>query len=156
VYKPRPHRARPVAVPGQSKYTKRGTAPKAKKPQQQPRGADGVDPAAKAAEKRMKRDARRDQRRRALMAPDLGLGIAEADASRTATELRELHVGLDAALSVVQPQSIIPRLADMRLDDQNTVVADAPEPRLIVEALVVRKLALEEAFLDFGGFALEI
>jgi len=26
--------------------------------------------------------------------------------------------------------------------------------RLIVEALVVRKLSLEEAFLDFGGFSL--
>lgn len=28
------------------------------------------------------------------------------------------------------------------------------EPRLIVEALVVRKMSLEEAFLDFGGFSL--
>lgn len=27
-------------------------------------------------------------------------------------------------------------------------------PRLIVEALVVRKMSLEEAFLDFGGFSL--
>jgi hypothetical protein len=27
------------------------------------------------------------------------------------------------------------------------------EPRLIVEALVVRKMSLEEAFLDFGGFS---
>jgi len=30
----------------------------------------------------------------------------------------------------------------------------AGEPRLIVEALVVRKMSLEEAFLDFGGFSL--
>lgn len=30
----------------------------------------------------------------------------------------------------------------------------AREPRLIVEALVVRKMSLEEAFLDFGGFSL--
>jgi len=28
------------------------------------------------------------------------------------------------------------------------------EPRLIVEALVVRKMSLQEAFLDFGGFSL--
>ena len=28
------------------------------------------------------------------------------------------------------------------------------QPRLIVEALVVRKMSLEEAFLDFGGFSL--
>ncbi|KAJ7075670.1 hypothetical protein B0H15DRAFT_866309 [Mycena belliarum] len=32
-------------------------------------------------------------------------------------------------------------------------ISTAP-PRLIVEALVVRKLSLEEAFLDFGGFSL--
>ncbi|EPQ51616.1 hypothetical protein GLOTRDRAFT_140992 [Gloeophyllum trabeum ATCC 11539] len=31
--------------------------------------------------------------------------------------------------------------------------ADQGEPRLIVEVLVVRKLSLEEAFLDFGGFS---
>ena len=30
----------------------------------------------------------------------------------------------------------------------------AEQPRLIVEALVVRKISLEEAFLDFGGFSL--
>lgn len=30
----------------------------------------------------------------------------------------------------------------------------APEPRLIVEALVVRKLSADEVFLDFGGFTL--
>jgi len=60
----------------------------------------------------------------------------------------------------MQPQPIKPLLSDLRLHDldadENTVVTDVPEPRLIVEALVVRKLALEEAFLDFGGFALEI
>ena len=32
--------------------------------------------------------------------------------------------------------------------------AEKGETRLIVEALVVRKMALEEAFLDFGGFSL--
>ncbi|KAJ7854989.1 hypothetical protein B0H14DRAFT_3865360 [Mycena olivaceomarginata] len=32
--------------------------------------------------------------------------------------------------------------------------AQGAAPRLIVEALVVRKMSLEEAFLDFGGFAL--
>ena len=28
------------------------------------------------------------------------------------------------------------------------------EPRLIVEAMVVRKMSIEDAFLDFGGFSL--
>ena len=32
--------------------------------------------------------------------------------------------------------------------------AEKGETRLIVEALVVRKMVLEEAFLDFGGFSL--
>ncbi|KJA17683.1 hypothetical protein HYPSUDRAFT_1009056 [Hypholoma sublateritium FD-334 SS-4] len=31
---------------------------------------------------------------------------------------------------------------------------EVEQPRLIVEALVVRKISLEEAFLDFGGFSL--
>ncbi|KAG2038004.1 hypothetical protein BDR03DRAFT_955523 [Suillus americanus] len=33
------------------------------------------------------------------------------------------------------------------------IEAAMSEPRLIVEALVVRKMSLEEAFLDFGGFS---
>ncbi|TDL20249.1 hypothetical protein BD410DRAFT_841371 [Rickenella mellea] len=38
----------------------------------------------------------------------------------------------------------------------NTNTPHANTPRLIVEVLVVRKLSVEEAFLDFGGFALEL
>ncbi|KAF8583261.1 hypothetical protein K439DRAFT_1653543 [Ramaria rubella] len=149
VYKPRPHRARPPQST-QSKYTKRGAVSKPKsKPKQQQRGMD-MDPTTRAVEKRTKRDARRDQRRRALLSPDVG--IAE-DTSKTAADLQELHVKLDP---LAEAQS---RLAEMNLDkdgDDNTIVMEAHEPRLIVEVLVVRKLALEEAFLDFGGFALEI
>ncbi|CAE6446123.1 unnamed protein product [Rhizoctonia solani] len=36
---------------------------------------------------------------------------------------------------------------------QSSKVASDPDEVIIVEALVVRKLALEEAFLDFGGFS---
>jgi hypothetical protein len=39
-------------------------------------------------------------------------------------------------------------------DDLPLTVTLDVEPRLIVEALVVRKMSLEEAFLDFGGFTL--
>ncbi|TFK64564.1 hypothetical protein BDN72DRAFT_846487 [Pluteus cervinus] len=39
-------------------------------------------------------------------------------------------------------------------DDEGVVPPINGEPRLIVEALVVRKLSIEEAFLDFGGFSL--
>ena len=31
--------------------------------------------------------------------------------------------------------------------------SDAKGPRLIVEALVVRKMSIDEGFLDFGGFS---
>jgi hypothetical protein len=39
-------------------------------------------------------------------------------------------------------------------DDVDDGAGAGAAPRLIVEALVVRKMSLEEAFLDFGGFAL--
>ncbi|KDQ50078.1 hypothetical protein JAAARDRAFT_200321 [Jaapia argillacea MUCL 33604] len=41
-------------------------------------------------------------------------------------------------------------VAEFRFREGNDV--DPDEPRLIVEALVVRKMSIEEAFLDFGGF----
>lgn len=160
VYKPRPHRARPPPT-AQSKYTKRGTPPKSN-PKRLQHGAE-IEPVARVGEKHMKRDAQRDQRRRALLISNVDPLAQEI--GDTGSELRDLHVELDP---------IDPILADMYSEDSNatdldetTIIADsdtytisthAPpsEPRLIVEALVVRKLALEEAFLDFGGFALEV
>jgi hypothetical protein len=162
VYKPRPHRARPHPT-AQSKYTKRGTPPK-HKPKRLQRDGD-ADPATRAVEKRMKRDARRDQRRRALLAPDV-------DTDSNASGLCDLHGGLDPTSALTPADttsSLVPLLANRHLHDstkdlddtsavavQDTVTTATAEPRLIVEALVVRKLALEEAFLDFGGFALEM
>lgn len=164
VYKPRPHRSRPPPT-AQSKYTKRGTPPKPKQ-KRLPRGED-MNPLARAVDKRIKRDARRDQRRRALLAPD-DESVAHDHTSATT---RALPVEQDSA------QSLVSHLADLHLEgstpattdvDDATTDPDAdhtistqahahtPELRFIVEALVVRKLALEEAFLDFGGFALEV
>jgi len=40
-------------------------------------------------------------------------------------------------------------------DVSAVTVTESKEPRLIVEALVVRKLSLDEAFLDFEGFSLQ-
>ncbi|KAG8221587.1 hypothetical protein J3R82DRAFT_1831 [Butyriboletus roseoflavus] len=40
-------------------------------------------------------------------------------------------------------------------DTLGTLAITSKEPRLIVEALVVRKLSLDEAFLDFEGFSLQ-
>ncbi|KAG8886995.1 hypothetical protein FRB98_000678 [Tulasnella sp. 332] len=96
------------------------------------------DPAVKAAGKRMKRDARRDERQRLQLEPP---------------PFRE-----DPS---PQPSVPSPPLSAQSKDDRfgpsihienkgNGVFG----PRVIAEALVVRKLALEEAFLDFGGFSL--
>ncbi|KAF9552848.1 hypothetical protein CPC08DRAFT_698271 [Agrocybe pediades] len=38
--------------------------------------------------------------------------------------------------------------------ENGTISGEKEQPRLIVEALVVRKMSLGEAFLDFGGFSL--
>ncbi|KAL5633786.1 hypothetical protein ACGC1H_005845 [Rhizoctonia solani] len=56
--------------------------------------------------------------------------------------------------SVVPPVEVIPPL-DVAVPFESTqpVKSSDPEEVIIVEALVVRKLALEEAFLDFGGFS---
>ena len=98
------------------------------------------------------------------------------DAADLATDLENLHVAVETAKVVVDetptPDEVVPptpalteatltnelaspALAEATLPD---VAADAPaydakEPRLIVEALVVRKMSIDEGFLDFGGFS---
>jgi hypothetical protein len=55
-----------------------------------------------------------------------------------------LHVSID-------PSSTLPTDDDTQAEVAQPALVD-DGPRFIVEALVVRKLSLEEAFLDFGGF----
>jgi len=64
--------------------------------------------------------------------------------------LDDLHVSID-------PSSILPVDEDTQAAaaGAHSVPVDGG-PRFIVEALVVRKLSLEEAFLDFGGFGFEV
>jgi len=61
--------------------------------------------------------------------------------------LGELHVSID-------PSSTLPTDNDTQAEVARPAPVDGG-PRFIVEALVVRKLSLEEAFLDFGGFEFE-
>ncbi|KAK0496939.1 hypothetical protein EDD18DRAFT_182119 [Armillaria luteobubalina] len=96
--------------------------------------------------------------------------------------LGELHVSVDRQLVSAEPPTLtvdedIPSISLVEPDNEevtddddvfatpspsvpytSVVLAGAEEgkdqPRLIVEALVVRKLSIEEAFLDFGGFSL--
>jgi hypothetical protein len=74
-------------------------------------------------------------------------GAVQSAADALIPALDGLHVSID-------PSSTLPND-----DTQIEVAQPAPVddgPRFIVEALVVRKLSLEEAFLDFGGFGFEV
>jgi len=189
VYKPRPHRTRPIAV-GQPRHNKRGPPKigkqkqkiKTKKQAYEPQDTDiapGI--AAKlAVERRQKRDARRDARKKALdieTVVDVGVDVNATDSVSPPTAISNIVTA--APVPIPAADFFIPALEALSVDADKatnnegrgvvavttevvaeeieaTPVTAIPEPRLIVEALVVRKLALEEAFLDFGGFALEI
>ncbi|KIK63932.1 hypothetical protein GYMLUDRAFT_40144 [Collybiopsis luxurians FD-317 M1] len=76
-----------------------------------------------------------------------GVGATPLDGASTTPQL-------DVDVSVEQMDSA----ADCAVYTGNEGGANEEDngPRLIVEALVVRKLSLEESFLDFGGFGLEL
>jgi len=80
------------------------------------------------------------------------------------TQLDALHVAVSDSTNKVVKDLSSPAV-DQAAADYMTIpdrieettppyAAEGREPRLIVEALVVRKLSIEEAFLDFGGFQL--
>ena len=58
---------------------------------------------------------------------------------------------LDGLRVSIDPSSTLPVTDDTQVEETQPAPVD-DGPRFIVEALVVRKLSLEEAFLDFGGF----
>ena len=104
-------------------------------------------------------------------------GKADRASADLASELAALHVSVEPPNACRSAEPIpIPDLqleSDPDADDIDVLSFGKPrsnapssasmahgtssflgEPRLIVEALVVRKMSLEEAFLDFGGFSL--
>lgn len=83
-----------------------------------------------------------------------------SDANSLASKFEGLHVTVDP--STCRPTSPEASLVDalgsdgqaiMPVGKTNRVDIASQEPRLIVEALVVRKMSLEDSFLDFGGFS---
>ncbi|KAG5642941.1 hypothetical protein DXG03_001859 [Asterophora parasitica] len=140
-----------------------------------------ADPATKVFTRRQMRDRKREEKRKALAAyataavsppspsPSPGpvpLTVDEELGSHyepTPAETSALVSGL-AALHVSLSEPAPPTQDARNLDDvfasPTAVQALGPKEgvalgsRLIVEALVVRKMSLDEAFLDFGGFAL--
>lgn len=131
----------------------------------------------KALQKRLARDKRREEKR-TMMAPLVESGaaaiagpldalprrieaaVADDPVSAIVDELHALHVEVQSANAVVlDPDMPIDKHSALgaanvaELLTSSTVghvktLADAKEPRLIVEAMVVRKLSLEEGFLD--------
>ncbi|KAI6044515.1 hypothetical protein EDC04DRAFT_2935576 [Pisolithus marmoratus] len=85
-----------------------------------------------------------------------------SDANSLVSKFEGLHIVVDPFICKSAPPPETPSPVDA-LDGEGravTVVGQADdvqvainEPRLIVEALVVRKMSLEDSFLDFGGFS---
>ncbi|KAH9949749.1 hypothetical protein B0H21DRAFT_727242 [Amylocystis lapponica] len=196
VYKPRPTRRRVYSSAGTT-----STAPlahdkhhksteKAKKPQPWHTATTGHGDEVpnrqetKAAQRRLARDRRREEKARMLLAlgdgacPDeLAVAIdnsidvepaapPEAAISHRTTvddmpQTEALVSGLDALHVTVEVSTspdavqVDPELPPpLTGQGQGSAMGEQREPRLIVEALVVRKMSIEEAFLDFGGFSL--
>ncbi|KAG8753416.1 hypothetical protein FRC12_011552 [Ceratobasidium sp. 428] len=108
--------------------------------------------AQKAEHKRMRREVKRS------------VNAAYMGTSPTNSLLGSVPSVLDASRTVIPPALGLPEVIVEAPDDLIVVPFDptppAPAPTavdaddvIIVEALVLRKLALEEAFLDFGGFS---
>lgn len=114
----------------------------------------------KSLSRRIARDKRRGERMKALALPT-GTGQVVVNGSMTNKEkelvegLEPLHVDVFTAPSV-SPKVEIP-LIDITSPPTPSGNGNEPEPpRLIVEALVFRKITLEEAFLDFEFRGLKV
>lgn len=95
----------------------------------------------KQAWRQQAKDRRNDARR---AASNITQDTVQSAADALIPALDGLHVSID-------PSSTLPTDHDTQAAAGQPALLD-DGPRFIVEALVVRKLSLEEAFLDFGGF----
>ena len=161
VYKPRPMRARASFLSAHAETLKHRSHHGKKKHKQRHGISAYVVPTSdgthsylvatvptkqqtKQAWRQQAKDRRNDARR---AASNITQESVQSAADALIPALDDLHVSID-------PSSTLP--ADE--DTQAAAAQPAPVddgPRFIVEALVVRKLSLEEAFLDFSGFGFE-
>lgn len=191
VYKPRPMHRRPPAPAHHHAHKAVKTKAKEKKPQPWhiPLGPSTMTAEevarAKAIQRRVTRDLRREERRKAQLATT-GLLSAGANESTAITsqptvvvvedsidEVTDLGETLSQVLVVTPPDELSRTLdgraacdaapdilnagsgtRDQEPGSPQTAADPLKEPRIIVEALVVRKLSIDEALLDFGGFSL--
>ena len=162
VYKPRPVRARASFLTAHVETVKHRNHHGKKKHKQRhgissyiiptPDGAPSLTVAAiptkqqtKLAWRQQAKDRRNDARR---MAADVTQETVQSAVDALIPALGELHVSIDPSSTLLTDKGTQTEVA------QPAPVDDGP--RFIVEALVVRKLSLEEAFLDFGGFGFEV
>lgn len=136
---------------------------------------------AKQVARRFARDRRREERKKAAAVAQIipasspevtpvdrdGTGLLKDVQSNSSSPEAKLVSSLEALHVDIQPVfTAEPGPLDLAADasdgmeilditsSDNVKVEEPTEPRLIVEALVVRKLSLEDSFLDFGGFSL--
>lgn len=183
VFKPRPFRRRVdhagAGVFG-GKQGRKVQKPKDRKPWKPPSppiavslpSPDSLVPSKqedKALLRRQTRDKRREERRLVHASANIVIGGAavakddtalpvkdlrcdrtglEHDATDLAVGLRNLHVSAGPA-KVVVDEAPSPAIHAAAVE-----INSANDPRLIVEALVVRKMSMEEGFLDLAGFSL--
>lgn len=137
----------------------------------------GIEGPTKADKRRVARDKRREERRLALMSAvemahqggSVPIGDEHAanekvdqDTADLVHGLEDLHVGMvtpftcpEGTPSAVTPGIDVPSTAETGEDgDASLKVSSSREPRLIVEALIVRKLSAEEAY-GPGNFGFE-
>ncbi|OCH85660.1 hypothetical protein OBBRIDRAFT_797940 [Obba rivulosa] len=115
----------------------------------------------KAARRQMARDRRREERKKALLVSneaaaeallDTQVGASGlADATVSAAAPHETAVNDTAAADVAVQDETVELEEQLEALEVAAEIPAASEPRLIVEALVVRKMSIEEAF---GGFSL--
>ena len=165
VYKPRPTRishSHTGALPprGKKKAKAKWALSSTSAPTLTPSSPAENEAMDKSLSRRVARDKRRGDRMKALALPT-GTGQVVVNGSMTNKEkelvegLEPLHVDVFTAPSV-SPKVEIP-LIDITSPPTPSGNGNEPEPpRLIVEALVFRKITLEEAFLDFEFRGLKV
>lgn len=173
VYKPRPFRRRTPHPPGAGvfggKQGRKGAKSVKEKlgrnvlalPAPLPTDASHVPnrQEAKALLRRQARDRRREEKRKALLAgaADLAAGLENLHVTVESADLDVVSIpptpALTAAMSTATPSPALTATTLVNPDPDDVPALDAKEPRLIVEALVVRKMSLDEGYLDFGGFS---
>jgi hypothetical protein len=157
VFKPRPFRTRiPPAIPHPPASDRKRNGREKKRDRLLMLPPDPEAQKRKRQSRRELRDRRREEKQKALLA-FATQGVTEHGEHKEEEELvhklETLHVDVQPPTS--KPPT--PPPPDDEEDDVFPIVSPTKEypeddgRRLIVEALVVRKLSLDEAFLDFGG-----